>query len=49
MKLLKVSGTLILSSSLLFGCSNNSEETSTKEVVKEKATSESGFAHWGYR
>ncbi|WHY68032.1 iron uptake system protein EfeO [Neobacillus sp. SuZ13] len=37
MKLLKVSGTLILSSSLLFGCSNNSEETSTKEVVKEKA------------
>ena len=34
MKLLKVSGTLLLSSSLLFGCSNT-EKTTTTEKVKE--------------
>lgn len=37
MKLLKVSGTLILSSSLLFGCSNT-EKSSTMEKGKEKQT-----------
>jgi iron uptake system component EfeO len=37
MKLLKVSGTLILSSSLLFGCSNT-EKSSTIEKGKEKQT-----------
>ena len=36
MKLLKVSGTLIISSSLLFGCSNNTEKTATTEKVKDK-------------
>ncbi|MBT2697287.1 EfeM/EfeO family lipoprotein [Bacillus sp. ISL-40] len=36
MKLLKVSGTLIISSSLLFGCSNNTEKTATIEKVKDK-------------
>ncbi|MFL6562644.1 MAG: iron uptake system protein EfeO [Bacillus sp. (in: firmicutes)] len=41
MKLLKVSGTLILTSSLLFGCSNNTEKTATKEKVKDEvATSQ---------
>ncbi len=34
MKLLKVSGSLLLSSSLLFGCAN-SDENSAKETVKE--------------
>ncbi|NHC39841.1 EfeM/EfeO family lipoprotein [Bacillus sp. MM2020_1] len=37
MKLLKVSGTLILSSSLLFGCST-SEKSSIPEKVKDKQT-----------
>lgn len=37
MKLLKVSGTLILSSSLLFGCSNDTEKTAPTEKVKDKA------------
>ncbi|MEO2078088.1 MAG: iron uptake system protein EfeO [Bacillus sp. (in: firmicutes)] len=37
MKLLKLSGTLLLSSSLLFGCSNT-EKTSTKETTKETKT-----------
>ncbi|WML57493.1 iron uptake system protein EfeO [Neobacillus sp. PS2-9] len=37
MKLLKISGTLLLSSSLLFGCSNT-EKTSTTEKVKETKT-----------
>jgi iron uptake system component EfeO len=37
MKLLKVSGTLILSSSLFFGCSNT-EKSSTTEKVKDKQT-----------
>ncbi|MEH7154762.1 iron uptake system protein EfeO [Neobacillus drentensis] len=37
MKLLKVSGTIILSSSLLFGCASNAEKTSTSEKVKAKA------------
>ncbi|MBT2736937.1 iron uptake system protein EfeO [Bacillus sp. ISL-7] len=36
MKLLKLSGTLIISSSLLFGCSNNTEKTATTEKVKDK-------------
>jgi iron uptake system component EfeO len=40
MKLLKISGTLLLSSSLLFGCSNT-EKTTTTEKVKETKNQQS--------
>jgi iron uptake system component EfeO len=44
MKLLKVSGSLLLSSSLLFGCAN-SNENSAKETVKEsKSTVSDSFS-----
>ncbi|MGG1676300.1 iron uptake system protein EfeO [Neobacillus sp. NRS-1170] len=39
MKLLKVTGIVILSSSLLFGCSNTEKESSTQKVKETKNTS----------
>ena len=49
MKLLKVSGVLLLSSSLLFGCSNNMEKISNYEKVKDKVATSQTALYWGNR